>query len=159
MNDLRYGMNTQIVPLISPVDIAATATSSPFVKVSNAHRVAFEVFFGTITGDTVDVTLECATANSTSGLTDIAVPFYYRLSGAVGVDTWSAVTSADSTGVGVTASDDDKILLVDYDPRTNADYQYVRVTVTPGSSASAVEVSVTAFLEPRYGQLDPVSST
>jgi len=157
MNDLRYGMNSQIVPLISPLDTAASALASPFVKLSNAHRCTFLVSFGTITGDSVDVTVEAATA-AASG-TEIAVPFVYRLSGAVGSDTWSAVTTADSGGVAAAATDDDKILLIDYDPATNADYNYVRLVATPGSSASAVEIAVMAVLEPRYGQLDPVSST
>jgi hypothetical protein len=115
------------------------------------------LFFGTITGDSVVVTIEAATA-ATSG-SEIAVPFTYRLSGAVGVDTWAAVATADSGGVDVATTDDDKILLIEYDPATNADYQYVRLVTTTSTSVSACELAVTAKLYPRYGQLNPISST
>jgi hypothetical protein len=159
MNDLRYGMNLSIVPLVSPVDIVAVETVSPFVKLSNSLRCQFNVFFGTITGDSVDITVECCTANSTTGVTNITVPFTYRKSGAVGDDTYGAVTTADSGGFAVSASDDDKIVLIDYDPASNPEYAYARVVLTPGSSCSAVEVAVQAFLEPRYAQFNIPSST
>ena len=157
MNDTRYLQNTQLVPLISPVDTAASALASPFVKLSNANRLAFHLAFGTITGDSVTVTVEAATVAASGS--EIAVPYTYRLSGAVGSDTWSAVTTADSTGIDIAATDDDKIMWIDYDPRTNADYDYVRLVYTAGSSASAVEIQASAFLEPKYGQLDIPSST
>jgi len=157
----RYGMQEQIIPLISPVDITNTDVNSPFVKVSNAHWLRFLVPFGTITGDTCTVTVAESTANSTSGgATEVAVPFTYRLSGAVGVDTWGAVTTADSGGLLVTASDDDKILAIDIDPRTLDDgYNYVRVQLVTGGSMSACEVAAVAIVHPRYAQLDNVSST
>lgn len=158
MNDTRYLQNVQLVPLISPVDGgAAAAGATPFVKMTNANRVAFHLAFGTITGDSVTITVEAATVGASGS--EIAVPFTYRLSGAVGSDTWSAVTTADSAGIDIAATDDDKILWVDYDPRSNADYDYVRLVYTSGSSVSAVELQCSAFLEPKYGQLDIPSST
>lgn len=159
--DFRYGMTEQIVPLISPVDIVATDVTSPFVKVSNAHWVRFILPFGTVTGDTCDVTVEESTAQDTSaGGTEIAVPFVYRLSAAVGGDSWGAVTTADSAGIGITADDDDKILAIDVDPRTLDDgYNWLRVKLVTGGSMSACEVAAIAILNPRYAQLDNVSST
>lgn len=156
-NDIRYGMNTHFIPVISPVDIVSTATNSTHIKVTGG-RVHFLVQFGTITGDSVAVTVEESTSAATTGAE--AIPFKYRLSGAVGADTWDAVTTADSTGVAVGASDDDKILLIDIDPSTlSEDCNYLSVLASPGGSASAVEIGVIAMIESNYGQLDHVSST
>lgn len=160
MNDLDFGMNLQVVPLISPYDATSTDPATPFVKVSRAAGlVKFLVPFGTITGDSCTVTLDVATANSTVGLTDVAVGFRYRLSAAVGGDSWGAVTTADSTGVAVTANDDDKILLIEYDPRENEDYEWARLTFTTGGSMSNCEIAAVAVFKPRYAQLDQLSST
>lgn len=157
MNDIRFGMNEQIVPLVSPVDLVATDSASPFIKLNNCHWVTFLAQFGTITGDTCDITIEVATAASSGS--EVAIGFRYRLSGAVGSDTWGAVTTADSAGVAVTASDDDKILAVEYDPTENPDYNYVRLVATTAGSMSACEYGLIAVLAPRYGQLDALSST
>lgn len=155
--DIRFGMNTHIIPVLYPHDIVSTATNTTHIKVTGS-RVAFLVQFGTITGDSVDVTVEESTAAATGGAE--AIPFRYRLSGAVATDTWGAVTSADSTGVAITADDDNKILLIDIDPSTmSEDCNYLSVLISPDTSASAVEVGVIALQESRYGQLDHVSST
>lgn len=157
MNDIRFGMNEQVIPLVSPIDLVATDSASPFVKVSNAHWLTFLAFFGTVTGDTCDMTVEASTANSSGS--EITVPYRYRLSAAVGADTWGATTTADSTGVGVTATDDDKILQIEVDPAENPDYNYYRVVATTGGSMTACEYALIGILKPRYGQLNMLSST
>ena len=155
---IRYGMGIQIVPLMSPVDLGSTDTGSAFVNVRNANWVTFEIPFGTITGDTVVVTVEESTAASSGS--EVAIPFVYRLSSPLGTDSWGAVTTCDSGGVTVAASDDDSILLIDVDPATlDAGYNYLRVWLNLGGSASAVEVAVIAHLEPRYPQTSPISSS
>ena len=116
------------------------------------------MFLGTLTGDSLAVTVEESSAASTTSAE--AIPFKYRLSGAVATDTWGAVTTADSAGVDMTASDDDKILWVEIDPSdlTDGDH-YLSVLLSPGASASACEVSVIALQDVRYRNLNMQSST
>ena len=155
--DKRFAMDDHIIPVLSPVDIVSTATNTTHIKITG-HHVTFLVPFGTITGDSVVVTVEESTSAATTGA--VAVPFKYRLSLAVGADSWGAVTTADSTGVIVTASDDDKILLIDIDPSAlSDDCNYLSVLVSPEASCSAVEVAALAVQDARYGQLDHVSAT
>jgi len=153
----QFAQYAHVIPVLSPVDIVSTATNSTHIKVTG-HRVNFLVFLGTLTGDSCSVTVEESTAASTTGAE--AIPFRYRLSGAVGSDTWGAVTTADSTGVDFTASDDDKIMWVEVDPSDmSSDTKYLSVLLGPGASASACEVSVAAIIDSWYQQLDMVSST
>ena len=161
MNEIQFGMQEQVIHLISPVDLIATDAASPFVNLARAAgKITFILPFGTVNSDTCDVTVEVATANSTVGLTNIAVPFYYRLGGLVSSsDTWGAVTSADSTGVGVGSADSDKLLVIQYDPAENSDYQYVRLQLTTGGSMGACEVAAIAVFRPRYAGLDNLTTT
>ena len=157
MSSVAFGMGEQLVPIISPLDIIATDVDSAWVSVSNAHHVTFIVSLGTITGDTLNITVECAT--TTASAAAITSEFLYRFSGAVASDTWDVVTTSDTLGVTVTASDDDKLLLIDYDPAQYADYEYVRLALVTGGSMSACEVSAMAVLKPRYPQAYPISSS
>lgn len=160
---IRFGEKLQVVPLLSPVDITETATSSNFVKLNNAHWVSFLVFFGTITGDSVDVYVEASTTGADSD-TETAIPFRYRLSGVVGTDTLGAITSGSSAGLGIAAGDDDKLLLIDVDPASIQSHltaaDFLRVRIVPGSSSvSACEVSVVGVIEPRYPSNAQLSSS
>jgi len=153
-----YGQDLHIVGVKNYSDIVSTATNTTHIKVTG-HRVTFLIPFVTITGDSVAVTVEESTSAATTGAE--AIPFTYRLSSTVaGADTWGAVTTADSTGVDVTATDDDKILLIDIDPADmSEDCNYLSVLLSPGASASAVGVSAFALVDTRYKQLNHVSST
>jgi hypothetical protein len=154
-----FGMLEHIVPVKAYSDIVSTATNTTHLKITG-HRVAFLLSFATITGDSVTLTVEASSAATTTGAA--AIPFYYRLSPVTASnDTWGAVTSADSTGFDVTASDDGKLVLIEVDPRNVIDEedQYLSVLIAPGASASAVGVSAVAFQESRYAQYDQVSST
>jgi len=163
---VRFNAKHQAVGLLSPVDITENATGSNFVKISNTHWVTFLVFFGTITGDSITLTVESSTGNSTAA-GDTAIAARYRLSGAVGSDSWGANTAFSSAGIlfsSVAGDGEDSIVMIDVDPdavqAADADANYLRVLVTPGSSSvTACEVSVIAILEPRYPATAPLSSS
>jgi hypothetical protein len=159
----RYAQKLHIRQVLSPADITETATGTQFVNMENAHWITFAVAFGTITGDSVTVTVEVSTGTSTAA-GDTVIPAQYRLSGAVAADSWGAVTALTTAGVIIGASDDDKLLLIDVDPATipalDADATYIRCLITPGStSVTALEVQANVMLEPRYPQLDNLTST
>jgi hypothetical protein len=152
-----YGELNHIVSVQAYADIVSTATNTTHVKVTG-HRVMFIASFATITGDSVAVTVEASTAATTTGAE--AIPFTYRLGSAAGADTWGAVTTADSTGVDITASDDGKILIIE--PILSGlgdDDKYLSVLYSPGASASACGISTICIQDSWYPQLNHISST
>jgi len=145
---------------MAPTSVTASATSSSFVNLKDYEWVDFHILIGTLTGDTITVTVEEATANSTSGITDVAIPFVYRGPQVAGTDSMGAVTTADSSGCTIADTDDNTQWVISVDPNTVDDgYNYVRVTLTEGSSTSAAVKSVLAVLKPRYAKASPPSST
>jgi hypothetical protein len=161
----EYVGYSNIVPLLSPVDTAATALTTPFVSMANAHSLAFCFHFGSLTSTSADeyvtVTVEAATAAASGS--EVTVPFTYRKSGAVGANTWGAATTATTAGVTMlTASEDDMMLWIQIDPAAMlaelTDALYVRAVATP-LEGTATLVSAFAFIEPRYRQTTYVSAT
>ena len=153
-----------IVCFLAPQDIVSTATTCPYVDLRNAQKAFFLIQFGAITSDTAGnlyrVTIQAATAEDG---TEAAINFRYRKSGAVGANTWSAVTTTDSTGgVQMTQSgDDNKGLLIEIDPDELAtnDYRYARAVITDVDDMAAGLVAGFAFLETRYKQTTHISAT
>ena len=152
--DERY----HVVGLASPVDTTTTTVSSDVVNMENYHAVTFLVYFGTITGDTVVVTVEECDDVTPSNSTPII--FKYRESGATGTsDAWGDITAATVAGFTAAADDDDHILMIGIDAsELSAGYPMVRVVADPGSSASAVEIAILAILDPRYPQSAQVTA-
>lgn len=157
--------NENIVPLVAPVAGTTGTITSPYVDLRNANKASFLVMFGAITSTTTTdemvITVECATAE---GGSEAAIGYRYRLSAAVGANTWGAVASCASTGFGMGADDsDNKSLWVQVDPDEMAvnDYRYARVLATPSpaSQMEAYVISVCAILETRYRQSAHVSAT
>jgi hypothetical protein len=146
-----------VVGLTSPVDTASTTVNSDVVGVKEYHAIEFLVYFGTITGDTVAVTVEeCDDIVPTN---TTAIAFKYRKGSATGTDSMGAVTDATTSGVTIAATDDDKLLLIDVDPAAlSAGRPYLRVVADPGASASAVEIAILAILKPRYAQNSQLSA-
>lgn len=144
------------IPVLAPVDIASTITTTNYVQLAGAQKFAFLVEFGNINsttaGDTEVVTVEAATADD--GATEAAVSFRYRLSGAVGANTWGAITTADTTGVSMTISDDNKFLWIELDPDELAasDYRVARLVFTDTTDMTNCLVSVVGIFEGRYKQ-------
>ena len=151
-----------IVCFLAPQDIASTATTCPYVDLRNAQKAFFLLQFGAVTSTTVTddwtITIQAATAE---GGTEAAVAFRYRRSGAVGANTWGAVTTADTTGVTVAPDEhDNTALLIEVDPDALAanDYRYARAVLTD-VDAEACLVAGFAFLETRYKQTTHISAT
>ena len=78
---------THIMPLVAPVDAAATAKTTGFVDLSKYNQVQFVVYFGA--ADTVGtIALEQAnTADTTTATLEAGLGFFYRKSGADAADT------------------------------------------------------------------------
>ena len=148
---MRYDEYVHFIPLASPVDTTTSTITTAEVDLGEAQWAQFYVFFGTITDDTVVVTIEKCTDTSGSGNTAIA--FNYRYSAVTGTDTKGAITAATTAGGTVAVTDDDKCLIIDVDPALIASGgPYARLVVTPGGSTSACEVAVWAVVTPRYPQ-------
>jgi len=165
MKDARFVFGENIVPLVAPQDIAAVATATPFVALKNALHATVFLYFGSITAASADqaitVTLEAATAAASGS--EAAIAFNYRLSGAVGANTWGAISAATSSGVSIATTDDNKILAIDVDfaglDTELADASHIRAVVTPDAGGTATLLAGWVVLEPRYAQLTHKSAT
>ena len=154
-----------IVPLVAPVAGTTGTITSPYVDLRNAQKFSFLVQFGAITSttatDAMVITVQAATAE---GGTEAAVAFRYRKSGAVGANTWGAVTTADTTGMEMGADDSDNMAVwveVDPDALAASDYRYARFIAAPlvASQMEAYVISAIAILEARYKQTTHISAT
>lgn len=155
-----------VVMLLAPQDIAATATASTYLDLKTANDCMIYVMVGGITA-TADqttgpvVTIQASTAVA-SNATETNYEFLYRLSDAVQSNTWTAPASA-TAGVDLTVTGDNKILAIKVDPAgvaaLGADFRYVRVVVTPDTSGATCLVSVMAAIDTRYKQTTFVSAT
>ena len=154
-----------IVPLVAPVAGTTGTITSPYVDLRNAQKFSFLIAFGAITSTTATdhmlITVEAATAETG---TEAQVDFRVRLSGAVGTNTWGAVTTvAAATGyAGLTgAAGDNTALWVEVDPDALAasDYRFVRFLATPTVSMEAYVIQAHAILEARYKQTTHISAT
>lgn len=165
MKDARFIICENVVPLVAPQDIAATATATPFIALKNALHATVFLFFGSITAASADqaitVTLEAATAAASGS--EVALAFNYRLSGAVGANTWGSITAAASTGMSIATTDDNKILAIDVPlaglDNSLADASHIRAVITPDAGGTATLLGAWAVLEPRYAQLTHKSAT
>lgn len=152
-----------IVPLLAPADITTNAGTSGYMDIKYAHNAAFLVSFGALTtataADVETVTVESASAVDGA---EVAVDFTYRLSGAVGANTWGAVTAATSAGVAIASTDDNKLLWVEVDPAAvqadNSNARYIRVVITPTGMTNCI-VGVVGMIESRYKQTTHLSAT
>lgn len=165
MKTLRFAEGFKLLPVLKPQDIVATATASSYVDLDNANWCSFWVNLGALTSDstdTVTITVEASTAGS-SNATEGAIAFYSRLSAAVDTDTLGAIVTNTTTGVAITATDDNKGVWIDIDPSavaaSAADRRFVRVVLTPNAEMASCVVGVTAFLETRFTGNSIPSST
>jgi hypothetical protein len=155
---MKYAMDYHVVPILGLTTVTAAETDTAYVDMKDYHWVDFHVSVGTLTGDTLTLTIEeSSTAASSSAGT---IPFVYRQSSAVGTDSLGAATTAASTGVAVADTDDNTLWILSVDPRTMTDgNRFLRVVMAEGSSTSAAVKGVTAILYPKYAQATPISST
>lgn len=135
------------VPLLVSADITETATASQFLNVQGCNWVSIAVPFGAITGDVATVTLEQCPIGTTTDGSETTVGYSYRLTEVVGTEGIGALTAVGSTGFPMAASDDNKILMIEFDPDTlTAGSKYLRVVITPASTTmSSCIVGVQAY--------------
>lgn len=155
MNDL---MNVHYIPALASIDSTTTVTEAmtDAIDVGELTALHFVVNMGAITGDTVVFKLYKDANTTTSGGTAIA--FSYKLTSAVGTDTISAWTASASTGLTVTADDDNKVLIINVDPALCGEYPYVYLGIDPGASMTSFVYGVVAVCVPRYNQSIPPSA-
>ena len=161
---IRFGEKIHVIPLLAQVE-TTEAKESAFVALENAQWITFLIQTGALATDSDDqyeITVASATGQTTNA-NDIAIPFKYRLSSAVGTDSWGAITSATSTGFILEATTDgSKAVLIDVDPASipalDSDALYVYVDIATTTMVSG-PVAVSAFIEPRYPQNSNISSS
>lgn len=156
MNSARYAQGLKMLPVLAPVALTTSAVSCQSVDMDQNHWATFLVSFGVMTSDATDVitvTVEASTASATAA-TDTAIAFKYRLSAAVGTDTMGAISDATTAGVAITATSDNKMLVIDVDaavlPAVGDDFKFLRVVLTPSAEHGGSIISAVALLEPRY---------
>ncbi len=166
MKDARFGILDNILPLLAPVDTAATAVATPFLDMRKALHSTVLVYFGVVTAASADqnIVVTVTAATSAASTSETAIAFRYRLSGATGANTWGAVTSVAATGVSLdTTASDGKMLLIDIDPAAlpavGADNVFVRVIVTPDGGGTVTLVSALAISDPHYSSVTHQSMT
>lgn len=166
MPKLNMAEEIQVVPVLAPADIVATATATKYVNLSKVGtgQVEFEISFGAIastdsTGEVV-VTIVGNDVNDTSSSdnNEVAAAFNYRLSSAVGTDSMGALTAATSAGAAVNNTSDNCTLLVYVDPAV-VSQKYVRAVLAPTSETTSTIVGAVARFIPRKAQASQSSST
>jgi NAD/NADP transhydrogenase beta subunit len=160
-----YMMYENFIPLLVPQDIGSTVTASSYMTLKGANRAGFLVVLGALTSATVtdreEITVEAATAEDG---TEAAIAFSYRKSGALGTNTWGAVTAVAATSnisLDPAAVDDNVMVWIEINPDALAasDYLYVRVKLTDNPDMTACLVTVIGMVDPIYKQTTYVSAT
>lgn len=167
MRDLRFAEGLHVVPVLAPADIVATDVATEFVDMNLYHHATFLIQFGAMTSDSTDtatVTVEACDIGTTTDSSEEVITFSYRLSSAVATDTMGAITAGTTSGVAITAEDDNKLLIVDVDgsvvgKAVSNTGRYVRCFITTNAEMASCIVGAIAVLEPRYPQNVNVSSS
>jgi hypothetical protein len=155
-----------IIPLVGSVDLAGSATAIPYMNIKYANRAAFLVILGNVNSATATdrevVTVEAATSDA--GAAEAAIAFNYRLSGAVGTNTWGAITACASTGLSLDpATHDNMCLWIEVDPQmvhaAKPDANFVRLVFTPTPDMGAFLVGVVGIIDTIYKQTTHKSAT
>ena len=165
---IRFCEGLKVLPVLAPAASASAGRGSEYIDLENAHWVSFHILFGAMTSDSTDtitVTVQCSTS-TTSNATEIAMAFNYRLSAAVATDTMGAITAATSSGVAITAAQDNMLLCVEVDPSAipsltgYTDHKYLRFWLAPSADiATAYSVGAVAYIEDRFHGNSIPSST
>lgn len=161
---IRFTEKVQVVPVFAPAS-SSDAGETAAVALKNAQWITFLLQIGTLATDSDDlITVSVITGTTnTTGAADTAIPFKYRLSSAVGTDSWGAITDGTTAGVRIEATtDNSKAMLIDVDPASipalDEDASFVYVDLATTTIASGY-VSACAFIEPRYPQNSQLTSS
>jgi hypothetical protein len=167
---IKFAEGLQVCHLKTPAVLAADGESA-WVKLENMQWISFLVSIGTITNTTDNIIFYVqSTTSATSGTTnanDTAIPFWYRLSSAVSDDNWGDITqvSTGTDGYTLTGASDDRLVIIDVDPAyipsrdSDADYVYLDMDITLTSTDTGPIVSIVGVFEPRYPQVEQLSSS
>jgi hypothetical protein len=142
-----------IVPLLAPQDITTTVTPSGYMNLKGTHKAAFLVILGNIASTSADtMVITCTGATTDNGGTEAAIGFSYRISGALGANTWGAITSVTTTGLSLTLTSDNMLVWIELDPSDLAagDYNYVKLLFTDTTDMDNCLVAVLGIVQPRY---------
>lgn len=163
---LNMAEEIQVVPVLAPADVVATATPTKYVNLAKvgSGQVEFELLFGAIastdsTGEVV-ITVEANDVNDTSSSdnNEGAITFNYRVSAAVGTDAMGALTAGAAAGASVINTLDNTAVLVYVDPAVAAK-KYVRVMATPTAEITSTIFGAVARFVPRKAQASQSSSS
>lgn len=149
--------NVKVLPVLTPADTTTTVTeafTTP-VDLGECTEAEFDLFNGTVTGDTCVVKVYKDANTTTTGGT--AVAFYYKLTAATGSDSDGEWTASASTGYTMAADADGKILRISVDPQLFGGYPYCYLGIDPGASMTTFIHGVTALLVLRNMQSIPPS--
>jgi hypothetical protein len=156
-------MNTlgklHVVPVLAPSDSTTTVTEVMTTAVNAGKYIELEFLLsmGVITGDTL-VVKAYKDVNTTTSSGGTAIAFLYKLSDAAGTDSVGAWTLSASTGLTVTAGDDNKVLRVNIDPQLCGGYPYVYLGIDPGASMTNFVRGAVAIGVPRDAQSQPLTT-
>jgi len=155
---IRYAEKLQIIPILIPDATTSADDESAHVKIQNAHWISFLLNWSSMTSDSTDTAAVFVyTSTDASTTSAVAQPFKYRLCEAVGGDTWGAITDATAAaGASITATDDNKALLIDVHPPSlyalDPDAKFVHLLINGSGMVTNPAFGGFCFLEPRYPQ-------
>ena len=154
-----YGISPRILPAVLAQSGTTGDVATTFLNLANCHMAELVVMLGAITDDTTVLTFRESTGSDSTS--DLAIPFTYRLSAALGTDTgWGAVTTCDSGGLTLAVTDDNKVLIVHFNPADLTDgYKYIHGEFATGGSTSAFALAAIWLIDPRYATLDTQSDS
>jgi len=151
----RLSEELGFVPLIESDDYGGAGIDSDGVTLAKAHTLSAIFVFGAITGNSILIVYEGATAAKTT-----AIAFSYRLGAAdykvALADQLGDATAVASTGLTLTAATfDHKMLVVEIDSDTlTAGYPFVTFEID--ATANPMNVGAVGVIKSRYpGHLIP----
>ena len=173
MSKFRFAEGLKVLPVLSPVDTAATAQVTAFVDMNLLHWLTFVLPFGNCTSDDSDViaiTVRCSTEDTSATTEPMNIDFWYRVTSAAATDSTTDIIAGTSDGIGTSddginaANLDNKVLIIDVDPSavaakaaTSGGNRWVSVAIAPTGPITID--GCLAVGEPRYPGANIPSST
>lgn len=155
---IRFAEGIQVYHIYGPIDMAGLTTNTRHVNCAGANWISFLISLGvTSSAATADLEMSavCSTDETSATAAPTIIPFTYRMSSTVGTTqyTWSAITTGSTAGnFAITTGQDNVSVWIDVDPANmravGVDYKWCYLLLQ--TSAAALPISVTAFVEPRY---------
>lgn len=153
-----FAEKLQIVPIYAPQATTSADAETAHVKIKNAQWLSFLCYWGDVTSDSTDIcNIKVYTSTEASTTNAVSQPFKYRLSSAIGSDSWGAITATTAAaGVNITGEDDNKMLLIEVDPASlyalDPDAEYAHLLIDGSGLITNPAFGACAILEPRYPQ-------